>query len=93
MFIGEIVYQYDILSMLIVNLYIKTIYFYEVFMKNTQVLIRLSEDEKKSFEMCAKLAGVPLSSWMRERLRADSVKELRNVNIRAPFIDSLEMKS
>lgn len=62
-------------------------------MKNNQVLVRLSDDEKKSFEMCARLAGVPLSSWIRERLRADSIRELRNVNIRAPFIEPLELES
>lgn len=62
-------------------------------MKDTQVLVRLSKDEKKSFEMCAELAGIPLSSWIRERLRADSIRELRNINVKAPFIKPLEIQS
>ncbi|PTN12705.1 hypothetical protein [Nitrosomonas aestuarii] len=57
--------------------------------KIKQVQVRLSDDEKKSFEMCAELAGIPLATWMRERLRMNSIAELEAAGLRAPFIDEL----
>lgn len=57
--------------------------------KKSQVLLRLSEDEKKSFEMCAELSGISLSAWMRQRLRNLAVNELGNAGLVAPFIDDL----
>jgi hypothetical protein len=38
--------------------------------------VRLSLSEKTAFEAAAKLAGLPLSMWVRERLRSAARAEL-----------------
>lgn len=38
--------------------------------------LRLQSKEKTTFRDAAKLAGVPLSSWVRERLRRAAIREL-----------------
>lgn len=41
--------------------------------------IRLLEQEKQAFDEAAELAGLSLSSWARERLRAHAREELKAV--------------
>ena len=38
--------------------------------------VRLVTNEKEAFKAAADLAGMPLSAWVRDRLRAASRKEL-----------------
>ena len=47
--------------------------------KSESVLIRLGVDEKRSFKDAADVCGIPLSSWIRERLRRAAIRDLENV--------------
>ena len=46
-------------------------------LRNDKLLVRLEPDEKEAFQDAADLAGVSLSSWVRERLRRMAVIELQ----------------
>lgn len=50
------------------------------------VHIRLSNDEKQGFRDAAELAGVGLSTWIRERLRQSAIRELEAVGKAVPFV-------
>lgn len=54
--------------------------------KTLTIQVRLSADEKLGFEQAAELAGIPLSSWVRERLRLTAIRELEGAGRRIPFI-------
>jgi len=41
------------------------------------VELRLSSDEKQGFRDAADLAGIPLATWVRERLRQIAARELK----------------
>jgi hypothetical protein len=53
------------------------------------IQIRVSQEEKEGFLEAATLAGIPLSSWVRERLRLTSIRELENAGRKIPFIEYL----
>jgi uncharacterized protein (DUF1778 family) len=62
-------------------------------MSKKEVLqIRLSEEEKAGFEIAASLAGISLSSWVRERLRLAAIRELENAGQQIPFVKSIPLK-
>lgn len=42
--------------------------------------IRLSTSEKRAFRDSADLAGLPLATWVRERLRQIAVRELQKAD-------------
>jgi len=46
-------------------------------LKNENILVRVEPDEKEAFKDAAKLAGISLSSWMRERLKRVAISELQ----------------
>lgn len=46
-------------------------------LRTEDLLVKLKVDEKEAFKDAAELAGVPLSSWVRERLRRVAVRELQ----------------
>lgn len=48
--------------------------------------VRLEPAEKEAFKKAAELAGLPLSTWVRERLRKISRKELEEANLAIPFL-------
>ena len=50
--------------------------------------IRVAAAEKAGFERAAEIAGIPLSAWARERLRAAAFRELDNVGEPAPFLST-----
>lgn len=54
--------------------------------KHVPLNIRVSEAEKLAFVSAAEIAGVPLSAWMRERLRKTARIELEAANRSVPFI-------
>jgi uncharacterized protein (DUF1778 family) len=56
--------------------------------KDVPLSIRVSAEEKATFERAADIAGASLSSWIRERLRAASLRELDVVGELAPFLNS-----
>jgi len=45
-------------------------------LRSEPLLVRLEVTEKEAFRDAADLAGVPLSTWVRERLRQIAVREL-----------------
>jgi predicted HicB family RNase H-like nuclease len=57
--------------------------------KTHPVQIRLSKEEKEGFELAASLAGISLSSWIRERLRLASIRELEGAGKRVPFVPEI----
>lgn len=75
------------------NLYLLLIYNDDMNKKTTSVLIRLSVAEKDGFEQCAELAGIPLSSWVRERLRLAAIRELESAGRRVPFVAGVAIGS
>jgi hypothetical protein len=57
-----------------------------------QVLqIRLSSEEKQGFQAAAGLAGIPLSSWVRERLRLAAIRDLEGAGQKIPFIPPMPL--
>jgi hypothetical protein len=54
--------------------------------KTVTIQIRLTQLEKIGFLEAAKIAGIPLSSWVRERLRLAAIRELEAADKRVPFI-------
>jgi hypothetical protein len=59
----------------------------------TQVLqIRLTDPEKQGFQASADLAGIPLSSWVRERLRLAAIRELESAGQKIPFVAQVHLK-
>jgi hypothetical protein len=57
--------------------------------KTDYLEIRCEEAEKIAFRAAAELAGLPLSGWIRTRLRQVAKKELENVNMPVAFLDRL----
>jgi hypothetical protein len=65
---------------------------YNLFMTKEQVLqIRLTEDEKRGFLAAAELAGIPLSSWVRERLRLAAIRDLESAGQKIPFVKPIRL--
>ncbi len=61
-------------------------------MTKAQVLqIRLSDREKEGFQAAADIAGIPLSSWVRERLRIAAIRDLEAAGLKIPFIDPIHL--
>lgn len=55
-------------------------------LRNESLLVRVEPNEKEAFQSAADLAGVSLSSWVRERLRQVAVRELKSAAIPNPFV-------
>ena len=47
-------------------------------LRSEALLVRLESTEKEAFKEAADLAGVPLSTWVRERLRTIALRELQS---------------
>ncbi|MBC8350366.1 MAG: hypothetical protein H8E66_00155 [Planctomycetes bacterium] len=54
--------------------------------KSQLLQVRLEQSEKDGFEAAAKMAGIPLSTWVRERLRIIAVDELERYGKTPKFI-------
>ena len=59
--------------------------------RSAQLLVRLRDQEKKGFELAARLAGISLSSWVRERLRLAAIRELEGASVRIPFVEPIHL--
>jgi hypothetical protein len=59
--------------------------------KTELLQIRVSGSEKEGFELAALLAGVSLSSWVRERLRMTAIRELEGAGRKVPFVPDIPM--
>ena len=51
--------------------------------------VRCEEAEKEAFRTAAEAAGLPLSGWIRERLRKVARKELEDMGMPVAFLDRL----
>lgn len=51
--------------------------------------IRIEPSEKDAFQQAANIGGVPLSAWVRERLRRAAIRDLEEIGERAPFLRDL----
>jgi hypothetical protein len=61
-------------------------------MSKAQVLqVRLTDEEKQGFQEAAYLAGIPVSSWVRERLRSTAIRELEAAGRRVPFVTPIHL--
>jgi len=57
------------------------------YMSKTELIkVRVTPEEKQSFQDAADLAGIALSSWIRERLRRVSVRELEEAGKKIAFL-------
>lgn len=56
--------------------------------KTKSFLIMLEPEEKEAFQQAAKITGLPLSMWARERLRRAAVKELEEASIPVAFLQT-----
>lgn len=62
--------------------------------KDLSLVIRLNGLEKQTFEDAAELAGISLSTWVRERLRWVAIRELGEASRPIRFLkDKLNQKS
>ena len=61
--------------------------------RSNTIQIRLTDEEKKGFDEAADIAGIPLSSWVREKLRMAATQELNRVGQRAPFLKPIIIKN
>lgn len=53
--------------------------------------LRVAPDEKLAFKNAASLAGVPLSMWVRERLRRAARRELEEAGQQVPFVPNMQV--
>jgi hypothetical protein len=60
--------------------------------KSEILQIRITQSEKRAFENAAALAGISLSSWTRERLRLNAIRELEGAGIQVPFVEPIRFK-
>lgn len=61
-------------------------------LRSEALLVRLESTEKEAFRHAAELAGVPLSTWVRERLRQVAVRELENAARPIPFLRHVTLR-
>ena len=57
--------------------------------KADYIEVRCEESEKLAFKAAAEAAGLPLSGWIRERLRRIARKELEGMDMPVAFLDRL----
>ncbi len=57
---------------------------------NEYLEIRVGAAEKQAFRDAAELAGIPLSVWMRERMRRAAVRELEEGARPIAFLESMK---
>jgi hypothetical protein len=57
--------------------------------KDYNLQVRLSGPERAAFEDAARVAGLSISAWVRERLRRTAREELQSAGIKVPFIEEI----
>jgi hypothetical protein len=60
-------------------------------LRTKPLLVRLQPTEKEAFQDAAELAGIPLSTWVRERLRQSAVRELEAAAHPIAFLRHIQM--
>lgn len=61
-------------------------------LQNEYLDVRLMTAEKEAFKKAAELAGMPMSMWVRDRLRAVSRRELEAADIPVAFLPQTNRK-
>ena len=56
--------------------------------KSESLLVKVDQREKQAFRDAAELAGVGLSTWVRERLRRTAVRELEQAARPIAFLEN-----
>ena len=65
---------------------------YIIEMNKERILqIRITQGEKSGFELAARLSGIPLASWARERLRLACIRDLESAGQKVPFVESIRI--
>jgi hypothetical protein len=59
--------------------------------RQTQILVRVTLEEKEAFEECAKLSGTSISAWVRERLRLSAAQEMSRAGRIAQFLNPIPL--
>jgi hypothetical protein len=59
--------------------------------KTDTLQIRITAAEKQGFAAAAGLAGIPVSSWVRERLRLAAIRDLESAGLKIPFISPIHL--
>lgn len=59
---------------------------YKKSMKTDLIKLRVTPAEKDGFQQAADIAGIALSAWVRERLRAAARRELVESGKQVPFL-------
>ena len=59
--------------------------------KDDVLQIRLTLSEKAGISQAAALAGISVSSWVRERLRLAAIRDLESAGLRVPFVDEIPL--
>lgn len=62
-------------------------------MKTESMEIRVQSDEKAAFKEAAAISGIPLSAWVRERLRTAAIRELESAGQTAPFVKRIPLRT
>jgi hypothetical protein len=60
--------------------------------KSESLLLRLEVSEKQTFAAAAGLAGVPVTVWIRERLRRAALQELETAGRPVPFLANMRLE-
>ncbi len=60
--------------------------------KSNFMKIRVQAEEKQAFEDAAKLAGISLSAWVRERLRSAARRELEDAEHPIAFLSGVTLE-
>jgi predicted HicB family RNase H-like nuclease len=60
-------------------------------LKSEILQIRITDTEKQGFELAAAICGISLSSWVRERLRLATIRELEGAGQKVPFVSEITM--
>jgi hypothetical protein len=55
------------------------------------VLRSAVQAEKEGFLEAASIAGIPLSSWVRERLRLTAIRNLESAGHKIPFLEPIPL--
>ena len=61
--------------------------------KTDLIQVRMTTDEKLSFEKAAAVGGLTLSAWVRNRLRAAALNDLQRAGVKVPFVEALRVQS
>ena len=55
----------------------------------THLQVRVTREEKRGLKDAADYAGIPLSAWIRERLRRAATRELEDAALPIAFLEKI----